>query len=221
MSFGEHKKIYFLLGAMCFIIFLLLVRQLYLVNALTIQRDNDSIVSPNTYALPYDKNRPTFGNPGAPVTVAIFSDLSCKECQKLVSEVYEFVQRHPLNVKLAWFDAPKSSLFFDRTLPHKAARCAFAQDAFWPFVDRIFAVSGNHKRDFLETAAKNSGLDTEKWSTCLALKETADAVERDSNLADEVRAHSLPMLFINNKNVTLVKGIDVTAILTQVIAPTP
>lgn len=212
---------YLLLGAICFVAFILVIRQLYLVGAITVKRDSASIVSESTYALPYSKKDPSFGNPGAPVTVAIFSDLSCKQCQSIVKEVHTFVVRHPRDVRLVWFDAPKSSLFFDRTLPHKAARCALAQDAFWQYVEQVFAVSGNYKRDFLDSTAERLKLNMDSWSTCMALKETQEAVEAGGALLDEFRISSVPAIFVNNKYITLVKGLNVTAILNQVIAPTP
>lgn len=220
MSFGEHKKAYLLLGFICFVVFALVIRQLYLVNAITVKHDSTSVVSENTYALPYTKNDPSYGNPGAPVTIAIFSDLSCAQCRSVVNEVYDFITRHPRDVRLVWFDAPKSSLFFDRTLPHKAARCALMQDKFWPYVEQIFAVSGNYKADFLNETAVRLGLDKEAWSKCLVLKETADSVAVGTTLLDSFGMSSLPAIFINNKKITLIKGIDLTNILTQVIAPT-
>ena len=212
---------YLLLGAICFIAFILVIRQIYLVGAITVKRDSASIVSENTYALPYSKKDPSFGNPGAPVTVAIFSDLSCKQCQSIVNEIHTFVARHPRDVRMVWFDAPKSSLFFDRKLPHKAARCALAQDAFWQYVDQIFAVSGNYKRDFLDSTAQRLKLNMDSWSTCMALKETQEAVEAGGTLLDSFHISSVPAIFVNNKYITLVKGLDVTAILNQVIVPTP
>lgn len=221
MLFGEHKKVYLLLGFLCFIIFLLIVRQLYLVNAITVKHDSVSIVSDNTFALPYSKKDPSYGNPGAPATVAVFSDLSCSQCRTVVNQVYDFVTHHPRDVRLVWFDAPKSSLFFDRALPHKAARCALAQDKFWPYVEQIFAVSGNYKRDFLDETARRLGLNMDSWANCMVLKDTADVVATESALLDKFGMSSVPAIFINNKSITLVKGIDLTGILTQVITPTP
>lgn len=220
MSFGEHKKIYLTLAGLCFIAFLLLVRQLYLADILTVKRGNESIVSAETYALPYNKKDPSYGNPGAPVIVAVFSDLSCKQCQSVVNEVREFVFRHPRDVRLVWFDAPKNSLFGDRSLPHKAARCALAQDKFWPYIDGVFGVSGNTKEEFLAETARSAGLSMETWSNCLILKETSDAVALGNQILDQLNISSLPAIFVNNKKITLVKGIDLTSILTQVIAPT-
>jgi hypothetical protein len=71
MSFGENKKLYLVLGAVCCLVLLLVARQVYLVNALTIQRSKESIVSQNTYTLPYKKTDPSYGNPGATVTPSI------------------------------------------------------------------------------------------------------------------------------------------------------
>jgi protein-disulfide isomerase len=221
MSFGENKKLYVVLGAVCCLILLLVARQVYLVNALTIQRSKESIVSQNTYTLPYKKTDPSYGNPGAPNIVAIFSDLSCKQCKGIVDDVYQFVSRHPREVRLVWFDAPKSSLFVDRTLPHKAARCAMAQDAFWPYVEQIFAVSGNYKREKLDTVAKQLGLNMEAWSNCLLLKETAEDVAVGNQVLDGIGASAVPTVFINNKLITLVKGITMSDILNQVISATP
>lgn len=221
MSFGEHKKIYLTLAALCLIALLLLIRQLYLADILTVKRGSDSIVSQETYALPYSKKDPSYGNPGAPVIVAVFADLSCKQCQSVVSEVRDFVTRHPRDVRLVWFDAPKTSLFSDRSLPHKAARCALAQDKFWPYVDSIFGVSGNTKQEFLTETAQRLGLNVQTWSNCLMLKETNDAVALGDRVLDQLKISSVPAIFVNNKKITLVKGIDLTGILTQVTAPTP
>jgi protein-disulfide isomerase len=57
----------------------------------------------------------------------------------------------------------------------------------------------------------------ESWSTCLSLKETENAVLSGSDLANSLKISSVPTIFINNKKITLVKGIDLTGILTQLI----
>jgi protein-disulfide isomerase len=218
MQLSEYKKMYVPLGAVIFIGLLLLVRQIYLASVITIRQDNESVVSDATYPIPYTKDDPSYGNPGAGVIVAVFADLSCAKCVAPVTQLREFIRVHPRDIRLVWKDAPKNSIFHDTVLAHKAARCAFKQDKFWEYTDRIFGVSDNYKSVVLEEAARSVGLNMDTWSACLLAKETSQAVADNSTLSDTLKITTLPTIFINNKEIHLLKGISLVDILNQVIS---
>lgn len=221
MQISEYKKMYIPLGAVIFIGLLLLVRQIYLASVITIRQDNESVVSEATYPIPYSKKDLSYGNPGAGVTVVVFADLSCAKCVVPVKELHDFVYLHRQDIRLVWKDAPKNSLFHDTTLAHKAAHCAYDPDKpeqFWQYLDHIFGVSGNYKSAVLEDAARSVGLNMDTWSACLLAKETSQAITDNSALSDTLKITTLPTVFINNKEIHLLKGISLVDILNQVIS---
>jgi protein-disulfide isomerase len=133
-----------------------------------------------------------------------------------VNEVREYVRAFPRDVRLVWKDAPKNSLFHDSLLPHKALRCAANQDKFWPYLDKIFGTSDAYDQKFLEETARATGLNMPAWTTCLTLKETVQAINDNAALSEALDIGTLPAVFINNKQIRLLKGIDLIQILKQI-----
>ncbi len=114
------------------------------------------------------------GNPGAPVTIVVFTDLECSFCKlfhntmKQIMDEYgkagkvKMVYRHlPLDIH------PKAK---NEAVAAECANELFGNDAFWKYVDRVFEVTpSNNGLDpkELPKIAEYIGLNKTKFEQCL------------------------------------------------------
>ncbi|RJS91949.1 DsbA family protein [Salinisphaera sp. Q1T1-3] len=144
----------------------------------------------------YDKLAEAKGNPNAPVTIREFGDYQCPACGAF-EPTAERIRKEYVDTGKVRF------LFYDFPLPmHQhaqaaavAARCAAAQNDFWPFHNRLYQTQGQWSEQndptsmFLDLAVE-TGLDTNKLKACMN-KETPLAqinAERDAGQAVSLRA---------------------------------
>lgn len=139
---------------------------------------------------------PVLGNADAPVTIIEFSDYECPFCKRHFDEtlpqlVKEYVDTG--KVKIVYRDFPLS--FHDpmATKEAVAANCAREQGGdkkYFEFHDEIFKrtiSNGNGLNDEkIQTIAKDLGLNTSKFTSCLSNQAQADEVKKD--LADAAKA---------------------------------
>jgi protein-disulfide isomerase len=178
------------------------------------------LVATTAADIPITANEPLLGNPGAPLTLVAFIDLSDSASIDLYRTVVTFVLAHPKDARLVWKDLPSKHLFGkNATLAHQNAWCAGAQNHFWDFVAQILNSKSNLAQPSLTAAAAAIGMDTTKLSTCLASPEPASAIAASADLATRLGFRSAPTLFVNNKQVDLTQRIDLAALLNSLIAP--
>ena len=116
------------------------------------------------------------GNPDAPVKIIEYSDFECPFCKRFHETMKQAMAEYGDEVAWVYRPFPLHQLH-----PVKARREAVAaecanelggDDAFWRYVDRFFELTpSNNKTDIdsvLPQIAKEIGLDTAKFSSCLA-----------------------------------------------------
>ncbi|PIS32723.1 MAG: hypothetical protein COT39_03095 [Parcubacteria group bacterium CG08_land_8_20_14_0_20_48_21] len=145
---------------------------------------------------------PVFGPADAPVTLIEFSDFDCPYCKDVEQTLHKIATAYGNNVRFVWKDFPLVELH-PNTLPaHVAARCAFAQDAFFLYKDALYADQDTRAlSDFLRFA-EELRLDTEMFQQCLNRPDAPLAVIEDS-LTEGMRhgVDSTPYFFVNNQEV--------------------
>lgn len=100
----------------------------------------------------------------------------------------------------------------------EAAYCAQDQDKFWPYHDKLFAVSNENNgvfaADVVKRIAKETGLDTTAFNTCFDSHKYADQVSKDKQYGQQVgqqKGFSGTPAFLINDTATGLKGADATA----------
>lgn len=170
--------------------------------------------------IPIALGEPLLGNPGAPLTLVAFVDLSDKTSVELYRSLASFVANHPKDARLVWKDYPTKHLFgANNTLAHQAAWCAGKQNHFWDF---IATTTNNHiafSQNALLTAATSLGIDGAKYRACLEGPQPAAAIASSIALAQSLGFRSAPALFANNMQVDLTQRVDLTQLLNSLIAP--
>jgi protein-disulfide isomerase len=136
------------------------------------------------------KNDFIYGKPDAVISIIEYSDFECPFCKQFGDIPNKVVDSMPDQVNLVWRNFPLS--FHDpmATKEAIAAACAAQQggnDAFWKYADGIFKNTRSNAQgmpsvngaDPLVALAKEQGLNTEKFSTCMQSEAVAKQVSAD------------------------------------------
>jgi len=149
--------------------------------------------------------QPSFGAPGAPVTLIVFSDFQCPHCRDEAKELREnLTKAYPTQVRLYFKDYPLSNHDWARPAAI-AGRCIFRQDplAFWDYHDWIFdkqaEVTAANFREKLNGFVKGKEIDPLQLNQCVDRKETEAEVDKSIAEAKGVRVNSTPTMFLNGR----------------------
>lgn len=147
------------------------------------------------------------GAESAPIFVYEFADFQCPHCSRFALEVFPRIDSAFVKTgKVHW-------VFVNLPLPnhpnswvaHEAAVCAGAvADRFWPMHDRIFGaqdewVDAADPGPLLARYAKEAGVPTEAFATCVANDRVAALLLQDVIFAASSRVNGTPAFNINNE----------------------
>lgn len=143
---------------------------------------------------------PFLGKKDAPISLVVFSDFQCPFCSKVQPLLDEVLEKNPDNLKVVFKHLPLQM--------HKQARpaalaaiAADEQGKFWQMHDKLFASSKNLSQENIEKAAKEIGLDMEKFKKDLASPTVQEKLKKDMIDAGKAGVSGTPTLFINGRQV--------------------
>jgi protein-disulfide isomerase len=132
----------------------------------------------------------------APVTVLVYCNFESPHCARLQTrlDVLQSFYGDVIEIGVRDFILP---FHRDAGPAAMAARCALEQDAFWPFHDALYAVSGPLDRARLERAAAIARVDGGAFEGCLSAERTMQAVREESSAASQLGLSAVPAVFVN------------------------
>jgi protein-disulfide isomerase/uncharacterized membrane protein len=134
----------------------------------------------------------------APIELVVFSDFQCEICAQLAPVLKRIRTDFPREVLLAYRYFPLES--HPRALPAAiAAECAAEQGAFWEYHDKLFAEGGDLSDAKLRRLAAESGLDEQRFVTCLNADEARKVIEFSYHDAVESGLDGAPSLFLDGR----------------------
>ena len=182
-----------------------------------VSKDGKTVLRGDIFSLhgdPYEQVRahlnisgnPSTGPENAPITLVEFADFECPHCREFSQNFDAIRQKFP-QVRLIYKDFPLVDIHPWAETAAVAGRCAYLQSptAFWKMHDAIFKNQDNITPDDvynqLNSFAKNQGLDTDAFKSCLSSPEAAKAVE--ANRADGITLgiSSTPTVYVNGRPV--------------------
>jgi protein-disulfide isomerase len=150
-------------------------------------------------------NQPSFGTPGAPVVIVVFSDFECPYCaQEAKTLRTEIPKAYPEQVRVFFHDYPLPTHNWAKPAAI-AGRCIFEQEPllFWDFHDWIFenqsSITPSNVTDKIMEFATGKGIDPLKVGGCIERGETAEAIEKSIQQGQLAGVTSTPTLFINGR----------------------
>jgi len=145
-----------------------------------------------------------FGNKNADIVIIEYSDLECPFCKRFHDTMTTLTAE---DKSIAWVyrHFPLDAIHPKARKEGEAVECAFEQggnEAFWTYVNRIFAVSPlNNGLDAakLPEIAQFVGLDVNAFNTCLSSGKMAERVARDANEGAQIGVRGTPYSIIWNR----------------------
>lgn len=123
------------------------------------------------------------GNPDAPITIYEYSDFECPFCKRFYQIPDQLVKNNNGKVNAIYRYFP---LGFHDPLSTKeslASECAADQGKFWEFHDKVFAKTNSNGKGLkvsdLYSIAKNLGLKTSTFKSCLDSQKHLDKIKSD------------------------------------------
>ncbi len=159
---------------------------------------------------------PFLGEDNAPVTIIEFSDYQCPFCKKFYDEtekqlIKDYVETG--KVKFVYRDFPLDSIHPLARKAAEAAECADEQGKFWEYHDKLFETQKLDEAS-LKQHAKDLGLDTEQFNSCLDSGKYKDEVQKDLDDGIKAGVTGTPTFFINGKKVV---GAQPYSVIKQII----
>lgn len=148
------------------------------------------------------------GDKDAPVVMIEFSDFQCPFCRSFWRDTFPLIKSEYIDtgkVRFVYRDFPLS--FHPGAMSAaQAAECAEEQGKFWEMHDKIFSEqdklgSGTvqFNADDIKKWAREMGLDTREFNTCLDSQKYADEANNDLKDGQVVGVSGTPGFFINGR----------------------
>jgi protein-disulfide isomerase len=139
----------------------------------------------------------------APVTVTEFSDFRCVACKKSQAVLKEIQTAYPGKVRIIFKHFPLAGHAWS-PLAHQAAECANRQEAFWPYMERLFQEQDNWSKlpnppDAFLVFARDLHLSLNDFAACLTDEKVKEAVQKDYREGESLKVQSTPTFFINGE----------------------
>lgn len=136
------------------------------------------------------------GNPGAPVTLAVFCSYQSPHCARINPVILRLLNDYAGWLRLVHFDLP---LRYHRQGPAAtaAAYCARLYGAGWSYMDGLYASDGKLGQELFTRLARVQQLPLAPFGDCLRQHPASPELPRDLALAGELGLGSVPVAFIN------------------------
>lgn len=142
---------------------------------------------------------PFKGPKNAKVTIVEFSDFQCPYCSRGKAIMEEVLEAYPKDVKVVFKHLPLD--FHPQAMPaSKATVAAGKQGKFWEMHDKIFDNQSKLSDTYYAEAAKELGLNVDKFNKDFADPKTEEAVKKDLELAKSLGVQGTPNFYINGVN---------------------
>jgi protein-disulfide isomerase len=151
-------------------------------------------------------NSPSMGPADAKITLIEFADFECPVCRQLDLILRDLVPKHP-EVRLVFKHFPLVDIHPWAMTAALATQCAYDQDpaAFWKMHDAIFdaqdTITPENAWDKLLDIATQSGVNPDKYKTCIADPDTANQVKSTIEEGHALNITATPTTFVSNRRV--------------------
>jgi protein-disulfide isomerase len=141
---------------------------------------------------------PFMGPADALVTIIEFSDFECPYCRRVQPTLKRLLEEYQGMIRLVFRDFPLRNIHPQAQKAAEAAQCAAEQQQFWPYHDKLFAVSQLQEPD-LKQYAQELGLDMQRFSPCFDSGKYAQEIERDLQDGINAGVNATPAFFVNGQ----------------------
>lgn len=141
---------------------------------------------------------PALGEANAPITLVEFSDFQCPYCARHASQTLPQLEENFINTGKLRYVASDYPLPNHAQAPKaaEAAHCAQEQGRFWEASRKFFENYSELEEEKLHEYAAEIGLDTEKFTECLASHRHAEAVAANKSAGAKAGVAATPTFLL-------------------------
>ncbi len=214
----QLNKFYLILTVAVIIAGSIFTSQIIKTQKITVKPTATPILSEGYYDIQIENDDQILGNPGAPLTLVLFSDFSCPVCKLKYYEISKFVKEHPQDVRLFIKDIPRKNLFYKTNdLPHRSAYCASKQGKYWQYLDILYTQKNISNESDLTKIADGLKINTVNWWQCINSDTAKQKIAGATALAASLGVEQVPVIYVNNKKINLENEINITELLSKFI----
>jgi len=139
------------------------------------------------------------GSAGAKVAVVEFTDFECPYCARHFREVFPKIKADFIDTGRIRYYVRNYPLDFHANAKPAAIATVCAGKAggkYWQMHDRLFSRAGALNADLYTAAARELGIDAQKFATCLSDLPTSQRVDADVQYAQTVGVSGTPKFFV-------------------------
>jgi protein-disulfide isomerase len=141
-------------------------------------------------------NSPALGPANAPVTIVEFGDYESPFNKMELGALAQVREKYGDKVRLVFRDFPSFSSK-DGVKAAEAARCADEQGKFWQFQDALYADQTKLAVPDLKATARQLGLDSQKFDSCLDSGRYSSTIEKDIEDGLRLGIRNAPTFIVN------------------------
>ncbi|HEX3765721.1 MAG TPA: sigma-70 family RNA polymerase sigma factor [Kofleriaceae bacterium] len=142
---------------------------------------------------------PARGPADAPVTITVFTDMTCVHCGNALGSLDQLWDEYPGKLRVVVKVFPVRGAVAE--LPAEAALAADAQGKFWELHDLMLAHQDNLSRPVLLSLAEQAGLDVAAFTAALDSHSLAGQVDANTATAADLGITGTPAFIINGQRV--------------------
>jgi len=142
---------------------------------------------------------PVRGSENAPVTIIEFSEFECPFCGRFFQQTLPQIEENYIKtgkVRHVFRDFPLTFHQYAQKAA-EASECADEQGKFWEYHDKLFENQNALDTGSLKQYAKDLGLDTAKFNSCLDSGKMTSEVQKDFSDGAQSGVSGTPTFFIN------------------------
>ena len=145
------------------------------------------------------EGEPSMGSPTAKVTVMEISDYHCPFCKRHIQQTFPQMSAEYIKTgkaRYVFVDYPIAQLHPQAARSHEAAACAAEQGKFWEMHAILFSTPPAKEDTALTAQAQSAGLDTSKFTACLASGRNAASIKTSVARMEQLGISGTPMTVI-------------------------
>lgn len=159
---------------------------------------------------------PYLGGENARVVIVEFADFHCPFCRQNYPVIKQLISYYGDSIKIIYRDFPTELEHFYAA---EAGACAHEQGKFWVLHDRLFENQDNLTENAIQQYANESGLDMDRFTTCMETAKYQTEVEADWADGFYAGASGTPTYFINGRRFEGLPGFeDFQTIIDQLLS---
>ena len=133
------------------------------------------------------------------IYIIAFESFACPFCRDNQEDLQRMITKFGQIIRFIFKDFPTEGLHENVFQAHLGAACAQEQGRFWEYHDLLFANQGDFTKNNLKSLAKNLGLNSRDFNSCLDEEKFSQEIRQDYAQGVQAGIAGTPSYLINSQ----------------------